>query len=228
MWEQYQISPMNLCEEPIVGNLVRTPANTWSNLAFFLIVFWLLFKHKNSLKKYPLLYIIVVGAFVVGICSFIYHMSYIKGFLILDNVGMFLLSSFVIALDLKRFFNFKIIYFWIFYFLIFSISTLIAFSSYFLLGFIWFFVLYCLAIILELFFKKYKKDINNYRYFIIMLSLQLLGGVFWIIDKYKIICNPTNHWFQVHMIWHFANAFVIYFLFKHFENYFTIIKKRKV
>jgi hypothetical protein len=228
MWEKYEISPMGLCESPIMGEFIRTPANTWSNLVFFLVGFWLVFKYRQSLQKYSFLKLIVFGVFAVGFCSFVYHMAYIKKFLLLDNFGMFSLSSFVISLDLKRLLDFRNAYFWFFYIFLTIFSILITLFSNFALGFIWFFILYVLAISLELFFKFKRRDISTYKYFILMLLLQCLGGIFWLIDKQKIICNPHNHWFQIHVIWHVTNAIIIFLLFKHFENYFETKEERNL
>ena len=218
-WENFELSPMGLCEEPI-NAWIRTPANTWSNFAFVIVGIFLLVKYKRQLKENPLLKIIPIGAIIAGVCSFIYHASYSFELLILDIIGMWVILSFIISMNFKRLFAIQRKTFWFLYlcFIVVPIIPMLIFKGG--TGSILFCIFFLLALLLEIPIRKQKHDVQTYKYFFLMIAIQMIAAIFWVLDQQGIICNPQSHFFQGHMLWHMFNAISMFFLYKHYEIYF--------
>lgn len=212
---------MGLCEEPLDA-WIRTPANSWSNLFFIFVGIFLLIVNKQQLKRMSLLKIIPLGSIAAGLGSFIYHASYTFFFLTFDLIGMWVLLAFVIGINVKRLFNLSKKWFWsiYFFFLIVPIVPSIIFRGKF--GPFMFVVFGILALLLEIPIFRKKKDIKSYRPLFLMLLCQFIAAFFWILDQQGIICDPQNHFFQGHILWHGFNALGIYFLFEHYKMYFQL------
>ncbi len=219
-WQHFELSPMGLCEEPIIGVWIRTPANTWSNIAFILVGLFIFLKYRNQFKETPLLKIIPISAIIIGLCSFIYHASYTLELLFLDNTSMFLLSAFIVSINFMRLLDVQKKIFWLLYLFSFSFPTVLMFVFKGASGSILFLIFYLFALSLEIFIKRQKNDIKTYKYFFLMIGCQLVAACFWLLDQQGVICNPQNHFFQGHIFWHVFNAISIFFLYKHYELYF--------
>lgn len=220
-WSNFEISPMGLCEEPIDA-WIRTPANTWSNLFFIFVGIFLFLRYKKQIRKSQILKLIPVSAIIVGSASFIYHASYSFELLIIDFIATWLPISFVAVVNLDRLFGLRKKIFWSLYLTLIFVPSIPAILLRGPLIPVLSIVFYILMVLLEIPIRKIRNDISTYKYFSLMLLCQFFAAFFWVLDQQGIICDPQNHFFQGHALWHGFNALGIYFLFKHYELYFTV------
>ncbi len=228
IWQNWRLSPMGLCEEPIIGAIIRTPANTWSNLGYIFMGLFLFWAFRKQLKKFPLLKIIPAASIIVGLCSFAYHASYTWVLLLLDNASMFLLSSFIVSINLARIVESWQKSFWArYWFFVIWLTVLMLVFRGGASGSILFLLSYLFPIGFEVVIKKLKNDIPTYKYFALMLGFQIVAAIFWLLDQRGILCDSQNHIFQGHVVWHVFNAISIFFMYKHYELYFRTKKHAK-
>lgn len=221
---------MNICEAPILNSWIRQPADTWSNIAFIITGLYLLIRYRNQLNKRKILLAIPLSSILIGICSFIYHASYSDELLVLDDFGIWIFITIIVSFNLKKItkFNINKILNISFILVVIPLTIMIIFQG--TLGTIMVTGFYFIALILELITAPHPKNIFNYKYFYTTIILQIIALMFWILDKQKILCNPQNHIFQYHVLWHILNALAIFFIFKHYYHISThpkLIQKDK-
>ena len=90
---------MRFCEDPICA-WIAYPANTWSTLGYVAIGIWLILKARQL--KITSLNVIGWSCLLTGIFAFIYHAGGTLLFQTLDLAGMYLFSSTLIILNLRR------------------------------------------------------------------------------------------------------------------------------
>ena len=75
-WADWARPNVMYCE-PNVCAWVTTPANTYTNFAYILIGFWMLYDAKTRIKNAgPTLYSVGIANIFVGISSMLYHASF--------------------------------------------------------------------------------------------------------------------------------------------------------
>jgi len=217
-WNNLTPSPMGLCEATLDG-WIRTPANTWSNLAFIAVGIFLLWRYRRDFEERRLLLFVPLSAILIGLCSFLYHASYSYELLVFDLFGMWVLLAFVLAINLDRLFSFTR---WQFTAIAASVVVSSTVQMVWLkgsqLGPFLFILTYLLVIGLEAIIKRRQRDVASYRDFGLMLFMQILAAVAWLLDRQKIVCNPDSHIFQMHVLWHVFNAASLFFLYRHYRR----------
>jgi len=218
--EKYGAPDIKYCEETICS-FISEPANSWSNVAFMLvglIVYLRSTKQQSILRSTDVYGLNLIG---VGIFSFIYHLS--NNFLTqyFDFLGMYSFFGLMLFAHLeflekidkeKVFKNFLLSFipFSIVFFLLRVMNLPVQIS----IGM----VMLCCFISLIMIVKKSRAD---YRYFFGALFFFALAITAQILDIKRVACNPHNHWFQFHALWHVFNAFGMGSLF----FYYTSLKK---
>jgi hypothetical protein len=78
-------------------------------------------------------------------------------------------------------------------------------------------ILFGFYVILTLFvFYRIKNKIFiNLKNFYIALAIFIISYAIWLLDYYRILCNPES-WIQGHGIWHTLDSMVIYYLYLFF------------
>lgn len=94
-WNAWPRPDIHHCEANLAG-WIAAPADTWSNLAY-LAVGWILWRGEPGPGR-------TLGAiaFVVGLCSFVFHASFTYQGQVLDYAAMFLLTGWLFARGLAR------------------------------------------------------------------------------------------------------------------------------
>jgi len=98
-WSSLQPATMKFCEENLCS-WVTQPANAFSSLIYIILGIFLLFYYKKEKNK--ALRIIPIVSILIGISSFLYHASFSFFLQVFDLASMFLISSFIIAFNLRR------------------------------------------------------------------------------------------------------------------------------
>lgn len=219
----YELSEMakpnvKWCEATQCG-WITEPANTWSNLAFIIsgLIIWYLARKKNQ-KSLTL--IGQVGVFV-GACSFVYHMSYTMVLQVFDFVAMYAFVGVLLLFNLRRlekisrekqlpfFFGLVIgctALFMAFYALKIPMQIIVA-------------VLVVAFIVSEFMARKKLPTKPNSKNFIFAFLSLGVALTFTLLDVTRTWCNPDDHIFQGHAIWHVFNALTIFFIYKYFEQF---------
>ncbi len=52
-----------------------------------------------------------------------------------------------------------------------------------------------------------------------MVGLFALSYSLWWLDKLRIVCDPENHVFTLHSVWHFLGAASFYFWFRFYAQF---------
>ncbi len=213
-WSAFLPPTIKYCEDNLCS-FITQPANTWSNLAFILLgIYLIILNQKDKLK-----YLRYVGpiAILTGIASFLYHASFTFLFQFFDLSSMYLFSTMVLSINLRRanlitannqsltllvllFSSMGLLY-------IFKPFGIPIFGLQVLAGF-------CLE------FYLYKKSNKTWSYFYYKLTIAALAIAFiaWILDFKRIVCNPMNHLLQGHALWHIFSSTCFLFLYKFYSQ----------
>lgn len=205
MAEKYGAPDIKYCEETICS-IISEPANSWSNFAIMivgLIIFWKFGKRASLLKTTEFYGLNMV---VVGFFSFIYHLS--NNFLTqyFDFLGMYSFFGLMLIAHLEflgkikpekilSVFLLSFVPFSIVFFILRGVGLPVQIS----IGVV---IIACLITL----FMSLSKGRANYRYLIASLGLFCLAVTSQLLDINRFACNPKNHWFQFHAMWHLFNA----------------------
>lgn len=219
-YELSEIAKPNVkwCEATVCG-WITEPANTWSNLAFIGmgIAIWIIASNKNqtTAKLFGPL-----GVFV-GLCSFIYHMSYTMILQTFDFVAMYAFVGLIILLNIRRlgylskakqvrYLVGSVLFltgvFMVFYFTGIPVQLTVALM---VVG----------VFLTEYFARKKETDSPTLKYFLHGMGSLGVALVFTILDVTRAWCNPENHFIQGHALWHVFNSITIFFLYKYYEQF---------
>jgi len=211
--EIYGAPNVKWCEETLCA-WISEPANTWSNLAFLIAAVLLWFVKTSQRKR---LRIFAICLALMGIASFIYHMSNNRLTQFLDFVGMFLICFPLLFSNLTKLdvissrweTPFSVVGTILFSALIpifnakkIPIQLLIAF-------------LIVAIVSSEIKLRKIQADRpilrTKRKYFSMSVALLAVAGVCSFVDVKRIWCEPSRHIIQGHALWHCFAATSMYF-----------------
>jgi hypothetical protein len=204
-----------ICEENLCA-WIRQPANTWSNVAIFLLAVSLIYRWRKEKIQSDL---VLGGAMCfVGFWSFLCHASGMPIFSFLDLSGILIFLSVLAAMMLVRGGLVLKKYGW---FSFMGITCATIFGQ-ILLGkaqIIVLIVFLLLLVALELGLSPKTSAATSRRKLLLGLTC-LLGGVICLaIDYSKIFCNPQQHVIQFHAIWHLLSGASMYFTAAHMRQF---------
>lgn len=207
------------CEKQICS-WIATPANTWSNLAYFIAAAALYWTARHEKSKNLRFY--GVAALWVGFSSFLYHASLTFATQVFDFFGMYLFLYLVLAQNLVRmgvFANrFVKRFIWGATLLTTLLSSLGAKLGVQLQPIV---MLLILAIIItEIFAANRATRKTEYRHFALSLIFLGLGAVFSASDVTRRFCTPESL-LQGHALWHILGAFSLYFSLLHYRQFYS-------
>jgi hypothetical protein len=220
--QEYGAPNVNWCE-PTRCSIVNEPANTWSNLGFILFGF-LLIKKLNEFKEKTLAHF---GWAVIwmGILSLTYHASnnYLMQFL--DFVGMYLMTSFVIAFNIQRVMGkdprklYSVYWFLVAVncsmFMVFDITDIPVQKT--VMGNV------IPLVILDLIAAKKEGSFKLYKFFGLGIVFLVVAQVFSQLDLKRVWCEPDNIFLHGHAIWHVLASIGMLFTGFHIS---TILKNK--
>lgn len=203
-WSQFTPDPFPFCEEQIC-HIIGQPANTWSNIGYFIAAYFL-WKHSDLGQRR---YGFVVITFLLGMGSTIFHMSGTLWAKKLDVSAMILLSSFVLILGLQEKLKLSRKITALFYaaLTLFSIPWIgygRAGGNIFLVGLF-------VAVVLQIDLARGRALPKSLKSLLgralLVFSIALVINM---ADQQGLLCWPNNHIFTGHGLWHLMTAYCIY------------------
>ena len=208
-WDGFEHASISFCEQRLCSWIVE-PANTWSNIGFVLVGLWILWKEARSRR--PDLLMVGVTAVFVGINSALFHATGTRWGEVVDVSAMYLISSLFIVLSAQRLWNISSVFMISSYVVLAgSTSAAMVFSG--SNGIILFALHITAAVLLESAFFKRSKDSVKFTNLAFMAICFSVAFTSWKLDISKVICNPDNHIFGGHALWHFGNALCLWFYY---------------
>lgn len=215
-WDGYSPATVQFCESRLCG-WVSEPANAWSNVAFVLVGAFLLVR-AAQLRKGPLA-LIGVTSTLVGIGSFLFHMSGTLFGELVDVSTMLLISGLMLTLELRRLVKMTAVQ---------TMALYVAVNGLFELLLLTFpdMGIPLFASQIALFIaahvacrvKKLQADYHFMRWLFWAFSVAF---TVWVLDWTGTACDAQMHIFNGHAVWHVLNAVCMYFYFRYQAQFFT-------
>lgn len=214
----YNAYPPNVkwCEAHLCS-WVTNPANTWSNLVYIFLA-WFIW--QSAKKNNPSLKVFGPSLFIVGTSSLIYHASNNFFTQFLDFIGMYVFVCLMLSLNLWRMgvvnmSSFKKMY-W---------GQVAFFGVLTILGRVVNFPIQALVLLIGIGItlteiKLWKKNPQTkYGYFLGAIFSVLFAVSWSIMDVTRTFCDPHNHIIQGHAIWHLFSALGLWLAYKFYEQF---------
>jgi hypothetical protein len=213
-WERFTPGTVRFCEERLCG-WVAEPANAWSNLAFVAMGVYLL--RRARIDGRTPLSLVGVTSILVGLGSFLFHMSgtFVGEFA--DLSAMFLIGALMVTMEARRFVAMNRRQVTTTFFAL-SIGAMLLLAVFRKIGIALFGVQVALVYASNIFWKMRGQAVSH-RY------AWRLGGTFalalgiWVLDLTGVVCAPQNHVFTGHSLWHVLTAVCLYFFYRHQEQF---------
>lgn len=206
------------CEETLCS-VVAEPANTWSNVAYLLVAVGLYLVTRRDSDR--ILRFWAPVAFWVGITSLIYHASVTFVTQVFDFWGMYFFFALVLLLNFVRMGKvaassfFRTLYITIFSLTAFTV--VVAKLNLPIQGIAGIMIL--LTLITEVLASRVSKEKISYRAFAGCLLFIGSAAAFSASDASGARCDPHDHIFQGHAIWHVLGSIAIAFAHFHYRQF---------
>ena len=212
-WSIFTPGTVSFCEDRLCGWIVE-PANFWSNIGYLLAAVVLgkraLRLEGTVLDRYS------VTAFLIFIGSSVFHMTGVWWGEFLDLIGMFLFSGiWVVTVFQQMGFLGALPFTWAYVgFVTMNVTILLLNRP---MGIILFTIHITVVNVLE-FYRVFRGQ-ASYR------DIKWVHGFFvpalgaWLLDIHKVVCDPNNHFFNGHAVWHLLNSVCLYWVCIHLETW---------
>ncbi len=202
------------CEETMC-TWISEPSNAWSSLAFIVIALVLEYVSKKKRADFDTQFYVRL-VFFVGLGSALYHASLNYLTQLIDYLIMYLVIFWGMAINLKaigKVNDGNKFYFWGGF-----VALAMVITHFFYISNIPVQFLIAIAALMFLFseYKVRSIEKRNYKFLIIGFGAICLGEVFSMLDLERVICNPNNHIFQAHALWHILSAIGLGAIYFHF------------
>ena len=217
--EEYGAPDIKYCEETICS-FISEPANTWSNLSFILVGLIIAFSYKERIKHTSAaLRVYGWNTVSVGVFSFLYHLS--NNFLtqFLDFLGMYAFGGLLMFYQLEQLKLIKSASLLRNYLLSFLPFSLVFFAlRYFHLPVQFSVILVAVVVLVTkvILIRRYRPSFKLFSY---ALGLFIISVTCQILDINRVGCDPQNHIFQFHGLWHIFNALGMGALFFYYLDF---------
>jgi hypothetical protein len=218
-WSNLVFRPAEFCEESLCAWL-RQPANTWTNIGFFIVAIWILRSARRDRCEHLRGLVWIVLA--TGLGSAFFHASETLAGRLFDYGGMYLGAAYMVGVNVRRWLLLgrRAIrrLFWAAAagpVLLMLIEDRYAMTLYALIG-----ILCCVFLEVYLFLRQRRHGMQvHYRWLGAYWSFFLLGLVFWWLDKERLLCRPDNHWITGHGLWHLLCALSFCFVYLFYRQF---------
>jgi Ceramidase len=214
-WQRFEPANLDFCERQLCA-WVTEPANTWSNLGFFLtgaLVLW--WARRDGAARAGLFGVV---ALLTGFGSTALHATSTFIGQALDQGSMFLESGLFVVLNVARLWHPKRSNLVLSYLALVapSITLLLYFET---IGIALFVVEVVIFVALEA--RLALRDYRTTRYGPLagVGVTFVLSYALWWLDHLRILCDPDNHIFTAHSAWHLLGALSFLFWYRHFAQF---------
>ncbi len=197
--------------------------NAWSNLAFVVVAFYILYKDKAVTVGQNLLAasrlqtrLYAFSCFLVGAGSFFYHAGFTFEGQWVDVMGMYLAITFFVLYNFQRLGRWKSETFVASYLLTNSVLGYLLYTIPELRRYFFGLFVILLLVVAVLTQRRLKTTINNNLLIKAVVSFAA-GLTIWILDLTKILCFPDS-WFQGHSLWHLLTALASYYIYAYYRS----------
>mmetsp|Transcript_9026 Transcript_9026/g.18238 ORF Transcript_9026/g.18238 Transcript_9026/m.18238 type:complete len:261 (-) Transcript_9026:29-811(-) len=222
-WYSWTRPNVHWCEENLCA-WITAPANTWSNVPY--MIFGLLMIREARKMKSNTLMLFGPASIITGVSSFAFHASYTYAGQIFDYFGMFCFVYLAIVVNCRRLGQVGRVgqnrMFWT----LVIVSTVLvpilgAFNfPYQLLVFgLVIFTLFQEGVLRYRSGRKGSHAIANYSKLLLGLAFLISGVTCSMLDATRIWCDPKNHLYNGHSLWHFLTSFGLYFFFQFYKQF---------
>lgn len=209
-WAAYKLGKVLTCEARLCS-WVRQPLNTYSSVVFFLAAAYLLRLWGRDRRQSDLVF--GLSLLLIGFASALNHASQIKVFVSLDFSAIFVLVSALLALGLRERGALRSgAQAWGLFLLLLTGSAWLQYS-YVRYG-IPLVALQALLVVGMECVERGKLRLPG-KNFLVGLAILAGGALCFYLDASGEICDPANHYFQLHAVWHLACALGLCFLAAH-------------
>jgi Ceramidase len=211
------------CEETLCS-VIAEPANTWSNLAYLFVAVGLYFYTRRDTNR--TLRFWAPAAFLVGITSLVYHATVAFVTQVLDFWGMYFFFALVLLLNLLRMGKLaKETFFRTLYVTIFSLTALtvaIARMHLPVQGIVG--VMIVLILITETLASRGASTPINHKWLAASLFFIAVAAGFSASDASGMRCDPKDHVFQGHAIWHVFGSISLGLAHFHYRQFVALFR----
>lgn len=211
------------CEETLCS-VIAEPANTWSNLAYVFVALGLFLYTRRDTNR--TLRFWAPAAFVVGMTSLVYHATVAFVTQVLDFWGMYFFFALVLLLNLLRLGKVaKETFFRTLYVTIFGLTALtVAVAKMHLpvQGIVG--VMIVLILITETLASRASSGPVNHRWLAASLVFIAVAAAFSASDASGARCDPQDHVFQGHAIWHVLGSISLGLAHFHYRQFVAIFR----
>jgi hypothetical protein len=215
-WEplsSFWLPNVRWCEAQLCSVVVE-PANTWSNLAYVFAGLALLALGRR--REDRTLRVFGAAQIVVGVASFVYHMSYTGVLQVFDFFGMYVFTNLLIALNLVRLGSLARDRFWRSYATSVVALTVLTVALRFTPVPIQGIVFVAILAIVATELRDRTPGVDR-RFFWASLATLTVAAGFSAADVTGVFCDPENHFVQGHAIWHVLGATALVFAAIHYR-----------
>lgn len=205
---QWGWANVDWCEATVMG-YVTEPANTWSNIAYFLVGTYIL--SKNHRESHPLLKMMPFAMMALAFLSGFYHATNAWITQFGDFLGMFLVASIPLLINLQRLGMKKAGTISGYLFLV-IISCLVTLLGRMLdLPIQSIIVIFFVGIMISEFLLAKESPLSNYKNLFLSFGFFGIAITFSALDVSRTMCDPHDHMIQGHALWHCFSAVGVYF-----------------
>ena len=218
-WQGHEsLNPFS-CEEQVC-DWARQPLNTYSNIGLLLVGLFLFWRGIKAARKSDRDFGLI--AILIGVASTLGHASMLRILILFDYASQFILFGYLLSFNLHRYRPFAKTWRWALA-LGFIVVGSIPLFFYRHVGMYIFFVMAMGFLVME--YLNYRKS-TGAKYKKLMMALGAFGValVCFVLDRTKIVCEPDNHFFQMHSVWHLFVALSILWLADYYVQYSALIE----
>lgn len=196
------------CEATVIGYITE-PANTWSNIAYFMVGTYIFLKNRK--ETHPLLRLMPIAMIALAFLSGFYHATNAWITQFGDFLGMFLVASIPLLINLEKL-GMKKAGTIPSYLLLVTISCIVTLLGRMMdLPYQSIIVVFFVSIMMTEFFLAKDSSLTTYRNLFMCFGFFGVAISFSALDVSRTMCDPHNHMIQGHALWHCFSAVGVYF-----------------
>lgn len=207
-WSAYEPGTISFCEERLCAWVVE-PSNAWSNIGYVIAGILVLL---GARRRIPF-FVIGISTIFIGFGSFAFHGTGTRIGEVLDLAAMYCLAGIGLVFAFRRFVPMSTTTFVLTYLGIVAASVALMVGLH-TNGIFMFAAQFASVILLEVYLYATGRRAPDYRWQWGLVASFGLAFFIWNLDKWKVLCDPRNHFVTGHAVWHVLAAITIYCYFR--------------